>query len=140
MKTLILSMALATALTGVTALAEDYRHDDRRGDDWRNDDRRGDDRRSEYSHDRRDGLEPYVRHLNRMLEHVRWEVRRYHSDWRIRREVEQISSETDRINRRFRSGDYNGWRLRREVERLHERLHAIEQRLQVSSRDFYRWD
>jgi hypothetical protein len=75
-----------------------------------------------------------------MLDHVRWEVRRYRADWRTRCEIEDISREVNRVNWKLRNGDYNRYRLRREVERLHDRLHAIEERLHVQSRDYYRWD
>jgi hypothetical protein len=125
MKTLVLTIALATALSGATAFGYESHHD--------ND-------RVSYSHDRREGLDRHVNHLNRMLQHVRWQLRQYRANWRIRRDVENISHDVDRVNRRFRNGDYNAPRLRQEVERLHERLHGVEERLQVRSGDFYRWD
>ena len=125
MKTAILTIALATALTGATAVAQDYRYDHRS---------------VAYYSSSRDSLDRHIDHLNRMLNHVRWEVRRYHADWRIRREVDQISREVDRVNYRFRHGSIRRWGLRHEVDRLHDRLHGIEQRLRVRSRDYYRWD
>src|SRR5205085_9870332 len=112
MKTLILTFALAAAMSGATAFAQDYRHHDDR---------------ASYSHDRRDSLERPINHLNRMLEHVRWQVRHDRADWRIRREIQNISREADRVNYRYRHGQYNGWRLRRDVDQLHDRLHAVEQ-------------
>jgi len=126
MKRSILTLALVAAVTSGSAFAYETRHDEHR---------------AAYSTDHRDGrIDRHVHHLNRMLQHVRWQVRQYHADWRVRRDVDQISRETDRINRRFRSGDYNHGRLRAEVDRLHDRLHAIEQRLHVRTRDIYRWD
>jgi len=112
-------------LTAAPAFAYESHHDDRRAD---------------YSDRGRNSLDRHVNHLNRMLQKVRWQVRQYGADWRARRDVDQISRETDRINHRFRSGDYNRSRLRAEVDRLHDRLHAIEVRLHVRSRDIYRWD
>jgi hypothetical protein len=126
MKKLILTLALAFTVSGATAFAYEARHEEHAG-------HAGDHRRDA-------GIERHVDHLNRMLQHVRWQVRQYHADWRLRHDLDQISRETDRINHRFRSGDYNGGRLRGEVERLHDRLHRIEERLHVRSRDIYRWD
>ena len=128
-KLIILTVAATGVLSGAAAIAQDYHRD------YRNDYRV-----AYYSRDRHDGLERQVNHLNRMLDHVRSQLRRYHGDWRVRRDVQQISREVDRVTHRYRSGDYNSGRLRHEVERLHARLHAIEQRLQVRSRDYYRWN
>jgi len=124
-KLIILTVAATGVFSGAAAIAQDYRHDYRV---------------AYYSRDRHDGLERQVNHLDRMLDHVRSQLRRYHGDWRVRRDVQQISREVDRVTHRYRSGDYNSWRLRQEVDRLHARLHAIEQRLQVRSRDYYRWN
>lgn len=90
--------------------------------------------------DHGDRLEWRINHLNRMVDHVRWEARRYHADWRVRRELQDISRDVDRLTRRYHSGDYNGWRLRRDVDQQRDRLHAIETRLRARSGDFYRWD
>ena len=122
---MVLAIAMTGAFTGATALAQDYHRDYRMAYN---------------SRDRHDGLERHVNHLNRMLDHVRAQAQRHHADWRVRRDIQQISREVDRVTHRFRSGDYNGPRLRGEVDRLHDRLHAVEQRLQVRSRDYYRWD
>jgi hypothetical protein len=125
MKTRILVITVALALSGTAALAQQSDRDYHR---------------VAYSTSRHDSLEGQIHHLNRMLEHVRWQARHYRADWRVRREVEDVSREVDRLNHRVRSNDYNGWRLRREVDRLHDRLHWIEERLHVRSRDIYRWD
>jgi hypothetical protein len=125
MKTVILTIAVALGMSAAPAFAYESHHvDDRTG----------------YSGEHRGNLDRHVNHLNRMLEKVRWQVRHYRADWRIRREVDQIARETDHINHRFRSGDFNGHRLRGEIDRLHDRLHGIEERLHVRSSDFYRWD
>jgi hypothetical protein len=80
-----------------------------------------------------------IDHLNRMLAHVRWELSRYRGDWRLRREVDRISGDVNRVNARYRRG-YDTWRLRREVDSLREQLHQIEVRLRVRGGDYYRWD
>ena len=126
MKNLILVLVVAVTVSGATAYAYDSRYDANH--------------RVAYTVVRGDSLERHVNHLNRMLAHVQSHVRRYRADWRIRREVQYISREVDRVNYRFRHGQYNTWRLRREVDRLHDRLHAIEQQLHFRSRDYYRWD
>ena len=124
MKKLILITALAVTICGSSAYAYESRYNNYRVG---------------YV-DPRSSLDRHINHLNRMVEHVRWEVRHYRADWRIRRDVNVISNEVDRVNYRYRHGSYNGWRLRRDVDRLHDQLHAIEQRLHVRSRDYYRWD
>jgi hypothetical protein len=75
-----------------------------------------------------------------MVDKVRWQARQYHADWRVRRDLQSISREVDRLTHRFHSGDYDRRRLRSEVDRLHDRLHAIEDRMHVRSHDIYRWD
>ena len=126
MKKLILLTVLSLTISGASAFGYDYRPSNNY--------------RVAYVDPRRSSLERHVDHINRMLTHVRWQVRHYRADWRVRRDVQTISREIDRVNYRFRHGDYNSWRLRREVDRLHDRLHAIEQRMHVRSRDFYRWN
>ena len=84
-------------------------------------------------------LDWQVNRLNRMLEHVRSQLRRYHADWRLRREVERISTAVNRVNWRYRHGYDNG-RLRREVYSLRSDLHRIEEQLHVVRSDWYRWD
>jgi hypothetical protein len=125
MKTTILILAITASLSGASALAYESRYDNQR---------------AAYSGDRHDSFERHVQHLNRMLERVRWQLSRYHANWRVRRDVQDISREVDRVNWKFRKGNYGGRNLRGEVERLHDRLHNVEERLQVRSRDFYRWD
>jgi len=124
MKKLILIIAVfAMAMGSVSALAYDYRSDDRGASVSTG----------------RGGLGWRIDRLNRMLSHVRWEVSRYRGDWRLRREVERIAVEVNRVNWRYRHG-FNSWRLRREVDSLRGQLHNIEVRLRVRDRDYYRWD
>ena len=125
MKRLILTIALTSAVTAAPALAQGYR------DDYRP---------AAYVAERGYSLERHINHLNRMVSHVRWQLRRYHAGWQTRREFEAISREVDRVNWRYRHSSAHRWGLRRDVDRLHDRLHAIEQRLHVRSHDFYRWD
>ena len=94
--------------------------------------------RGAYTVAHNDRLDWQVNRLNRMLTHVRWELSRYRGDWRLRREVDRISSAVNRVNYRHRHG-YDTSRLRREVESLRYRLHRIEEQLHVRSNDWYRW-
>lgn len=122
---LVLVITLALGIVGASAFAADYR----------------DDNRMAYSSDRRGGpLEYQINRMNRMLNHVRGEVRRYRGDWRLRRKVDVISREVDRINWRYRHTQFDRYRLRREVESVRQRLRSIEVRLHVRSGDFFRWD
>jgi hypothetical protein len=66
-------------------------------------------------------------------------VNRYRGDWRLRREVERISVEVNRVNWWYRR-DYDTWRLRREIDSLRYQLHQIEVRLHARDGDYYRWD
>ena len=126
MKKLILSIALIIAVSGATGYAYESQSEVRR---------------VAHTEHGRDSLDRQIHHLNRMLSQVRGHLRRYRADWRVRREVEDISRDVADVNRRFqRGGGFNRWRLRREVDRLHDRLHAIEGRLHFRSRDIYRWD
>jgi hypothetical protein len=78
--------------------------------------------------------------MNRMLNHVQGELRRYGAGWRTRHEVARISGEVSRINWRYRHNELDHWRLGREVERVRAELRGIEVRLHVRSGDFFRWD
>ena len=124
MRKLILITALGIGMAGATAFGSDYRSNDYRVG---------------YVNPHRDSLEREVNHLNGMLSRVQWQLRRYHADWRMRRDVQNISREVSRLNYRYRHGEYNHARLGREVDRLHDRLHAIEQQLRVRPGDRYRW-
>src|SRR5438132_11170436 len=123
MKKLILVVALGLMLGTGSAFAYDYRHDTRVA----------------YVSPERNRRDARVERLNRMLSHVRGEVSRYRGDWRLRREVDRISSEVNRLNWRYQRG-YDTWRLRREVDSLRAQLHDIEVRLHVRGGDYYRWD
>jgi outer membrane biogenesis lipoprotein LolB len=85
------------------------------------------------------GLESEINHLNRMLGHVRWELARYRANWQVRRDFESIRHQVDRVNWKYRHGDYNRRELRREVERLHADLHNLEVQLRARNWDYYRW-
>ena len=123
MKKLILVIVLGLSLGSASAFAYDSRYDNRPA----------------YVSQERGGLDWRINRLNRMLQHVRWELSRYRGDWRLRREVERISSEVNRVNWRYRHG-FEGWRLRRQVDSLRAELHQIEMRLHVRGGDYYRWD
>jgi hypothetical protein len=123
MKKLTLLLTLGLSLITASAFAYDYHRDNR----------------TAYVTPGRSGVDVRIDRLNRMLTHVRWELSRYRGDWRLRREVEQISGDVNRVNARYRRG-YDTWRLRREVDSLREQLHQIEVRLRVHGGDVYRWD
>ena len=123
MKKLILVIVLGLSLGSVSAFAYDSRYDNR----------------AAYVSTGRDGLDGRINRLNRMLQHVRWELSRYRGDWRLRHEIERISAEVNRVNYRYRHG-FDSWRLRRQVDSLRAELHQIEVRLHVRGGDFYRWD
>ena len=123
MKKLMLIIVLGLGLGGTSAFAYDYRSDNR----------------TAYVLPGRSGLDWRINRLNRMLQHVRWEVSRYRGDWRLRREVERISGEVNRVNWRYRHG-FDSWRLRRQIDSLRYELHQIEVRLHVRGGDYYRWD
>jgi hypothetical protein len=97
------------------------------------------DNRSAYSQVRWGGLESEINHLNRMLGHVRWELARYRASWQMRRDFDSIRRQVERVNWKYRRGDYNRRDLRREVEQLRGDLHNLEIRLRVRNGDYYRW-
>jgi hypothetical protein len=126
MKKLLLIIGLGLSLVSASALAYDYNSRDQS-------------RYGYVSPGRSSGLDWRIERLNRMLAHVRLEVRRYRGDWGLRREVERISGDVSRVNWRYRRG-YDTWRLRREIDSLRAELRQIEVRLHVRSGDYYRWD
>ena len=123
MKKLILVITFALSVSGASAFAYDYRHENHTG----------------YVAFGQQGLDRRVDRLNQMLSHVRWELSRYRGDWRLRREVDRISGDVNRVNVRYRRG-YDGSRLRSEIESLRAQLRNIEVRLHVRGGDYYRWD
>ena len=123
MKKLILIIALGLGLGSVSAFAQDYRYEDR----------------SAYAHPRGGRVGYEVNHVNRMLAHVQWQLRRYGGGWFLRREVAHISGEVNHINWEYRTGNFRWYRLQREIEHVHSELHSVEQRLRVRSGDYYRW-
>jgi len=74
-----------------------------------------------------------------MLSHVRWELSRYRAGWRLRREVDRISSDVSRVNARYRRG-YDSYRLRNEIDNLRAELRQVEVRLHSRAGDYYRWN
>ena len=125
MKVVTLAVAAVLGVSGATAFAYDYRNDERH---------------VAYYSTSRDSLERRIDHLNRMLNHVRWELRRYHAGWQTRRDVDDIGRQVDRVNSRFRHGTFRRSGLSQEVDRLRDRLRAVEERLHVRRGDYYRWD
>ena len=126
MTKIALILLVSTGLSAATIPA--YAHDENPGS-----------RSPAYGWFGRHGFDGEINHLNRMVGHVRWQIRRYHADWSIRRDFAQIQHEVDRVNWRFRNDNRNHRELRREVDRLHNRLHDLEVRLRVRANDFYHW-
>jgi hypothetical protein len=126
MKKTALLAALTLALAGTTGFAYErsYNQYERHGSDT-----------MAYS----GRLDSQVNRLNRMLEHVRSQVRRYHADWRLRREVDRIATSVNRVNWRYRHG-YDRDSLRQEIDSLRSKLHSFEEQLHVRRSDWYRWD
>jgi len=144
----------AAAIMGVAALAfsasahdpeenDQQRVDPRRPDetiyDPRGDDRRNYDRQKDW--DAIPRLRRQVDHLNRMLDHVRAEMRDYGANRRIWAHYEHIRAEGWRLNNDFRRGVqyYDRRRLRAQIEHMHDELHSIEEQLHVRADRYYRW-
>ena len=93
---------------------------------------------------RQDGLgrlQREINHLNRMMDHVRGEIRAYGGGRRIRAQYEHLRAEAYQLNNSFRRGEqyYDRRRLRAQIEHMHEELHQNEQNLHVRANDFYQW-
>ena len=104
--------------------------------------RPGDDHRV-FEH-RQDGggqLQRQIDHLNRMVDHVRGEMRAYGAGRHIRSEYEHLRAETYQLNSQFRRGDqyYDRRRVRAEIEHMHGELHHIEEELHVPTQRYYQW-
>ena len=144
----------AAAIMGVAGLAftasahEPEESDQPRVDPRRTDetvyDPRSDDRRV---YERKDWdaiprLRRQVDHLNRMLDHVRAEMRSYGANGRIMAHYEHIRAEAWQLNSDFRRGVqyYDRRRLRAQIEHMHAELHDIEQQLHVRADRYYRWN
>ena len=123
MKKLTILIAIVLGVGSLSASAYDYRRENRTG----------------YVAINRSNLGARVEHLNSMLSHVRWELNRYRGNWRLRREVDRISAEVNRVNYRYRRGYDRSW-VRSEVDTLRAQLHQIEVRINSRSGDYYRWD
>jgi len=118
----------------------DQRGDDRQNYDGQNYDRRNYDRHKDW--DAIPRLRRQVDHLNRMLDHVRSEMRDYRADRRIWAHYEHIRAEAWQLNNDFRRGVqyYDRRRLRAQIEHMHDELHSIEGQLHVRADRYYRWD
>jgi hypothetical protein len=126
MKKLLLIIALSLSLGSATG----FGYDDRSGS-------------ASYGYTSRyrdDRLGWEINHINRMLDHVRRELRISWGGWRLRGEVDRLSGEVDRVNWKFNHGAYDRHRLHRQVERIHAELHNLEVRLNMRPSDYYRWD
>jgi hypothetical protein len=83
-------------------------------------------------------LDSDVNQLNRMLGHVRWQLRNYKKGPQFRDPFQRIAREVDKVNAEFRKGDYKPRKLRDEIYRLRRELHQIEIDLHVKKADLYR--
>ena len=102
---------------------------------------RFDDRRDFDREDRGGRLEREVNHLNRMIDHVRAEMRTYRADRRTRYQYEHIRDEAYRLNSMLRRGAqyYDRRRVRAQIEHMHNELHQIEEQLHVRRNGYYQW-
>src|SRR5256886_8745064 len=98
-----------------------------------------DDRRKDWDAIPRLGRQ--VDHLNRMLDHVRAEMRAYGANRRIWSQYEHIRAEAWQLSNDFRRGVqfYDRRRLRAQIEHMHAELHSIEQQLHVRADRYYQW-
>jgi len=112
---------------------------DPRGDDRQNYDRRNYDSQKDW--DAIPRLRRQVDHLNRMLDHVRAEMRDYGANRRIWAHYEHIRAEAWQLNNDFRRGVqyYDRRRLRAQIEHMHDELHGLEEQLHVRADRYYRW-
>src|SRR5256885_770776 len=88
MKKFILVIALGLIFGTSSAFDYDYRNDEH----------------TAYVNGNRRRLDARIERLNRITARVRSEVSGYRCDWRLRREVQRISSEVSRVNWRYRRG------------------------------------
>jgi hypothetical protein len=144
----------AAAIMGMTGLAftasahdpeenDETRVDRRRTDETiydTRDDRRVSDRQKDW--DAIPRLRRQVDHLNRMLDHVRAEMRDFGANRRIWAHYEHVRAEAWQLNNDFRRGVqyYNRSRLRAQIEHMHAELHGIEEQLHVRADRYYRWN
>jgi hypothetical protein len=98
-----------------------------------------DDRRPAYAWFGSHSIQWEVNHLNRMVGQVRWELGRYHASRATLRYFSDIRRDVDRVNAKYRQGNYDKGQMRREIERLHNRLHEVEVRLHARANDYYSW-
>lgn len=143
----IITKALA-AIMGVAGLAitasaqEDHEHVERQRESAY--ERRGprfEDRRVFEHEDRGSRLDREVRHLNRMLAHVRAEMRASGANRRLWYQYQHIQNEAYRLNRMFRRGVqyYDRRRVRAQIEHMHDELHQIELQLRLRANRYYQW-
>jgi hypothetical protein len=149
----IITIAAATIM-GIAGLAfTASAHDPEENDETRVDRRRTDETIYETRDDRRvydrqkdwdaiPRLRRQVDHLNRMLDHVRAEMRTYGANGRIMAHYEHIRAEAWQLRSDFRRGVqyYDRRRLRAQIEHMHAELHDIEQQLHVRADRYYRWN
>ncbi len=83
-------------------------------------------------------LDSDMNQLNRMLGHVRWQLRNYKKGPQFRERFQRVAREVDKLNTQFRSTDYKPRELRAEIYRLRGDLHQIELDLHVKKADLYR--
>ena len=87
------------------------------------------------------GLGREVDHLNRMLQHVEREMRRYPATRSVRRQFQHLRAEAYELNNQFRRGEqyYNRRRVRAQIAHMHDELHDVEEDLHVPAAEFYQW-
>jgi chromosome segregation ATPase len=132
---------LIIALTGI-ALASASQIASGRDQDERNSDtsyRRDDNR--DWDHDRGDRIDNEINHLNRMVKHVEREMKRYATNWRIRKQFQEARDEVRRLNYKYHNSEqnYDRRRLRARIEEVRNDLRRIERDLHVRASEWYQW-
>ena len=122
---------------GLRPDADDHQEYERRGLRRGADDHQGFERRG----DGLGQLRREVNHLNRMIDHVRGEMRAYGAGRRIRAQYEHIRAEGYRLNNQFRRGEqyYDRRRVRAQIEHMRAELRQIERNLHVRANNLYQW-
>ena len=78
--------------------------------------------------------------VDRQLDRIRSQLRRSGADFRLRRDVNNLSREFDRVKWQFRAGTADQYRISRELERIRYELDRIQGRLSSRGDDYDRWN
>ena len=129
---------LIIALTGLAILsgnqiASAYDQDERNSDTSY--------RERDWDHDGRARLDSEINHVNRMVNHVERQMRRYNANRHIWREYQDVRSDVRRLNNQYHNGEQHTdrRRLRAQIEHIRNDLHSIERELHIRTSEWYQW-